>query len=109
MEVLCVDLTFLCFNVSAQVMQCDLLSVHFDPAPENKAVNIVTFVAYEGERDIGPTLRGSGLVLPLRGAKLEDVVVDVEWEGNVEIVRANRRVWALCLGGFEVEEADLVP
>jgi hypothetical protein len=72
-------------------------------------VDIVTFIADKGKRDVGPTLHSGGLVLPLRGAKLEDVVVDVEGKGNVEIVRANRRVGALCLGSFEVEEADLVP
>jgi hypothetical protein len=72
-------------------------------------MNIVTFVSNEGERDVSPTLRGGGLMLPFWSAKFEDVVVDVEGKRDVKVVGADGRVGALCLGSFEVKETDLIP
>jgi hypothetical protein len=49
------------------------------------------------------------MLLPFWGAEFEHVVVDVEGQRDVEVVGADRGCGALGFGGFEVQEADLVP
>lgn len=72
-------------------------------------MDFVAFVADETKCCVSPAIGGGGVLFPLGAAEFEDVVVDVEGEGDVEVVRADGGVRALCFGGFEVEEADLVP
>lgn len=48
-------------------------------------------------------------MLPLGAAEFEDVVVDVEGQGDVEVVCADRGVRPLCFCRLEVEKTDLVP
>lgn len=103
------DVALLGLDTGAQVVQGDCFSVDLYAAPEDESVHLVALVADEGQRGVGPTGDGGRLVLPFGSAELEDVVVDVEGEGDVEVVGADGGVRALCFGGFEVQEADLVP
>lgn len=109
LQIFVLNLALAGFNACPQVMKRDVLAIHFDPTAEDEAVDFVALISNKREGCIGPAVHGAGLLLPARTTKLEDVVIDVQGKRDVEVVRPNGRVWALCLCGFEVQEADLVP
>lgn len=109
LEVFLLHVAFFGFDAAAQVVERDGFAVDFDAPAEDEAVDFVAFVADEGEGGVGPAVDVRGLVLPFGAAEFEDVVVDVEGEGDVEIVGPDRGVRALGFCRLEVEEADLVP
>lgn len=109
LQVFALDLAFSSFDASAQVVQRDVLSVHLDSAAENEAVDLIALVADEGEGNVCPAVDGGWVLLPLRTAELKDIVIHIKRQGDVDIVRSNRRMWALRFGCLEVEEAYLIP
>jgi hypothetical protein len=48
-------------------------------------------------------------MFPLWIAELKDIIVHVQGERNVEVVRADRWMRSLRFCSFEVQKADLVP
>lgn len=72
-------------------------------------MEFIAFVADEREGYICPSLDRRRVVLPFRAPKLENVVVYIQRQCNVEVIRADGRMWSLGLGSLEVQEADLVP
>jgi hypothetical protein len=103
------DLTFSRFNTCPQVVQRDVFAVHFNASAEDEAVNFIAFVPYEGEGNVGPTVRRGGVLFPLGATKFEDVVIYIQRERNVKVVGSYGWVWALGFGCFEIQEANLIP
>ena len=108
-EVFGVNMAFPRFHSCAEVMEGDGFTIHLDTAPKYEPVEFIAFVSDQRESDICPALRGCWCMLPLGCAKLKYIVVDIEREGDIKIVRADRRMWALRFCSLEVEEAYLMP
>ena len=86
LQILVLDLAFASFDPCAKVVQCNVFTVYFYTTSEDEAVDFIYFVPNQGERDVGPAVGGSRLLLPLGTAKLENIVVHIQWQGNVEII-----------------------